>query len=193
MVTMAVRQAAAKAKPIEVLRIMTITCDEGPKQTPRRRFRSAQLVIKIKGKCLAGMAEFADDRRRQGVPRVRFAPPSCSRRFRSAPDTSSDSFELSHGHRAGLIPGFRSGFVQCGLYGKVIGLIDLDWLEFPIQQAQQHTIPFLLSVNGGKCWLLLNAYAWLGRCKLAIGSVDEVIPLVEYAIRLSPHDRRGPC
>jgi hypothetical protein len=29
MVTMAVRQAAAKAKPIEVLRIMTITCDEG--------------------------------------------------------------------------------------------------------------------------------------------------------------------
>src|SRR5580698_9914938 len=28
MVTMAVRQAAAKAKPIEVLRIMTITCDE---------------------------------------------------------------------------------------------------------------------------------------------------------------------
>ena len=36
---------------------------------------------------------------------------------------------------------------------------------------------------------LANAYAWLGRCKLAIGSVDEVIPLVEYAIRLSPHDR----
>jgi hypothetical protein len=29
MVTMAVRQAAAKAKPIEVLRIMTITSDEG--------------------------------------------------------------------------------------------------------------------------------------------------------------------
>jgi TolB-like protein len=36
---------------------------------------------------------------------------------------------------------------------------------------------------------LANAYAWFGRCKLAIGSVDEVIPLVEYAIRLSPHDR----
>jgi tetratricopeptide (TPR) repeat protein len=36
---------------------------------------------------------------------------------------------------------------------------------------------------------LANAYAWLGRCKLAIGSVDEVIPLTEYAIRLSPHDR----
>jgi len=36
---------------------------------------------------------------------------------------------------------------------------------------------------------LANAYAWLGRCKLAIGSVDEVISLVEYAIRLSPHDR----
>lgn len=37
----------------------------------------------------------------------------------------------------------------CGLYGKAIGLIDLDWLEFPIQQDQQHTILFLLSVNGG--------------------------------------------
>jgi TolB-like protein len=36
---------------------------------------------------------------------------------------------------------------------------------------------------------LANAYAWLGRCKLLIGSVDEVIPLTEYAIRLSPHDR----
>jgi TolB-like protein len=36
---------------------------------------------------------------------------------------------------------------------------------------------------------LANAYAWFGRCKLAIGSVNEVIPLVEYAIRLSPHDR----
>ncbi len=69
MVTMAVRQAAAKAKPIEVLRIMTITCDEGQSKRPRRRYRSAQLAIKIKGKSLAGMAEFADDRRRQGVPR----------------------------------------------------------------------------------------------------------------------------
>ena len=48
----------------------------GRNKRPRRRFRSAQLVIKIKGKSLAGMAEFADDRRRQGVPRVRFAPPS---------------------------------------------------------------------------------------------------------------------
>ena len=36
---------------------------------------------------------------------------------------------------------------------------------------------------------LANAYAWLGLCKLFIGSVDEVIPLTEYAIRLSPHDR----
>ena len=36
---------------------------------------------------------------------------------------------------------------------------------------------------------LANAYAWLGRCKLVIGSVDEVIPVTEYAIRLSPHDR----
>jgi tetratricopeptide (TPR) repeat protein len=36
---------------------------------------------------------------------------------------------------------------------------------------------------------LANAYAWLGRCKLAVGSVEEVIPLTEYAIRLSPHDR----
>jgi len=36
---------------------------------------------------------------------------------------------------------------------------------------------------------LANAYAWLGRCKLLIGSVDEVIPVTEYAIRLSPHDR----
>jgi TolB-like protein len=34
-----------------------------------------------------------------------------------------------------------------------------------------------------------NAYAWLGQCKLVIGSVDVVIPLTEYAIRLSPHDR----
>jgi hypothetical protein len=38
MVTMAVRQAAAKAKPIEVLRIMTITSDEGPEQTPEKAF-----------------------------------------------------------------------------------------------------------------------------------------------------------
>ena len=36
---------------------------------------------------------------------------------------------------------------------------------------------------------LANAYAWLGRCKLLIGSVDEVIPPVEYALHLSPHDR----
>ena len=36
---------------------------------------------------------------------------------------------------------------------------------------------------------LANAYAWLGRCKLVLGSVDEVIPLTEYAIRLSPHDK----
>jgi adenylate cyclase len=36
---------------------------------------------------------------------------------------------------------------------------------------------------------LANAYAWLGRCKLLLGSVDEVIPGTEYAIRLSPHDR----
>jgi adenylate cyclase len=36
---------------------------------------------------------------------------------------------------------------------------------------------------------LANAYAWLGRCKLHIGSVDEVIPPTEYAIRLSPRDR----
>jgi TolB-like protein len=35
---------------------------------------------------------------------------------------------------------------------------------------------------------LANAYAWLGSCKLYIGSVDEVIPFVEYAIHLSPHD-----
>src|SRR5260370_35846436 len=53
MVTMAVRQAAAKAKPIEVLRIMTITCDEGQSKRPRRRYRSAQLAIKIKGNLLA--------------------------------------------------------------------------------------------------------------------------------------------
>jgi adenylate cyclase len=36
---------------------------------------------------------------------------------------------------------------------------------------------------------LANAYAWLGRCKLLIGSVDEVILPTEYAIRLSPRDR----
>src|SRR6266403_6376941 len=69
MVTMAVRQAAAKAKPIEVLRIMTITCDEGPRQTPEKAFPFRTASHKIKGKSLAGMAEFADDRRRQGVPR----------------------------------------------------------------------------------------------------------------------------
>ena len=38
MVTMAVKQADAKAKPIEVLRIMTITSDEGPGQTPEKAF-----------------------------------------------------------------------------------------------------------------------------------------------------------
>jgi TolB-like protein/class 3 adenylate cyclase len=36
---------------------------------------------------------------------------------------------------------------------------------------------------------LANAYAWLGRCMLWLGSVDEVIPLTDYAIRLSPRDR----
>jgi TolB-like protein len=36
---------------------------------------------------------------------------------------------------------------------------------------------------------LANAYAWLGTCKLYTGSVDEVIPPVEYALHLSPHDR----
>ena len=34
-----------------------------------------------------------------------------------------------------------------------------------------------------------NAYACLGRCKLLTGSMDEVIPLEEQAIRLSPRDR----
>jgi TolB-like protein len=36
---------------------------------------------------------------------------------------------------------------------------------------------------------LANAYAWVGRCKLLMGSLDEVIPPTESAIRLSPHDR----
>ena len=45
MVTMAVKQADAKAKPIEVLRIMAITSDEGPNHTPEKAFRSAQLVL----------------------------------------------------------------------------------------------------------------------------------------------------
>ena len=36
---------------------------------------------------------------------------------------------------------------------------------------------------------LANAYAWLGLCKLYVGSIDEVIPPTEYAIRLSPRDR----
>jgi adenylate cyclase len=39
---------------------------------------------------------------------------------------------------------------------------------------------------------LANAYAWFGRCKLLIASVDEVIPPTEYAIRLSPRDRNLP-
>ncbi len=42
MVTMVVRQAAAKAKPIEVLRIMTITCDERYLPTPEKPFSSTQ-------------------------------------------------------------------------------------------------------------------------------------------------------
>jgi adenylate cyclase len=36
---------------------------------------------------------------------------------------------------------------------------------------------------------LAPAYGCLGLCKLYTGSVDEVIPAAEYAIRLSPHDR----
>jgi adenylate cyclase len=40
---------------------------------------------------------------------------------------------------------------------------------------------------------LANAYAWLGRSKLLIASVDEVIPPTEYAIRLSPRDRNLPA
>jgi TolB-like protein/class 3 adenylate cyclase len=39
---------------------------------------------------------------------------------------------------------------------------------------------------------LAPAYAWLGLCKLYTGSLDEVIPAAEYAIRLSPHDRALP-
>jgi len=39
---------------------------------------------------------------------------------------------------------------------------------------------------------LANAYARLGSCKLNSGSVDEVTPPVEYAIRLSPRDRNLP-
>jgi TolB-like protein len=39
---------------------------------------------------------------------------------------------------------------------------------------------------------LANAYARLGSCKLNSGCVDEVIPPVEYAIRLSPRDRNLP-
>jgi adenylate cyclase len=39
---------------------------------------------------------------------------------------------------------------------------------------------------------LANAHAWLGRCRLHIGSVDEVILPTEYAIRLSPRDRNLP-
>jgi len=36
---------------------------------------------------------------------------------------------------------------------------------------------------------LANAHAWLGSCKLYSGLVDEVVPPVECAIRLSPRDR----
>ena len=39
MATTAVRQAAAKAKLAETLRIMTITCELGPGQTFEERFR----------------------------------------------------------------------------------------------------------------------------------------------------------
>jgi len=35
---------------------------------------------------------------------------------------------------------------------------------------------------------LVSAITNLGSCKLAVGSIEEVIPLVEQAIRLSPHD-----
>jgi adenylate cyclase len=34
----------------------------------------------------------------------------------------------------------------------------------------------------------VQAYAHIGQCKLYIGSIKETIPLVEQAIRLSPHD-----
>jgi TolB-like protein/Flp pilus assembly protein TadD len=34
----------------------------------------------------------------------------------------------------------------------------------------------------------LDAYAHLGQCKFYMGSLEEYIPLVEQAIRLSPHD-----
>jgi tetratricopeptide (TPR) repeat protein len=35
---------------------------------------------------------------------------------------------------------------------------------------------------------LASAYGYLAKCKLATGSLDEVIPLAEHAVRLSPHD-----
>jgi TolB-like protein/Tfp pilus assembly protein PilF len=38
---------------------------------------------------------------------------------------------------------------------------------------------------------LLSAYAELGLCKFHAGSIEEMIPLVEQAIRLSPRDRQS--
>ena len=108
----------------------------GQGKRPRRRFRSAQLVIKIKGKSLAGMAEFADDRRRQGYQGVRFPPPSCNRRFRSVrrrdgADRRPHPPALAEGaHLAACRFGFRPGGVDF-LFGlaknsRLVGEIEAE-------------------------------------------------------------------
>jgi tetratricopeptide (TPR) repeat protein len=55
------------------------------------------------------------------------------------------------------------------------------------QDRFEEAIPdYEMAIDSDRNWL--DAYANLGQCKLYTGSMEEVIPLLEQAIRLSPRD-----
>src|SRR5258705_10163143 len=110
----------------------------GQGKRTRRRFRSAQLVIKSKGRVWRewrNSQTIGEDRGYQGV---RFAPPSCNRRFRSVRYTSSDSFELAHGHRATLRPSSGLVALKFGCQEKARERVreTVERLSAPSRQSQ---------------------------------------------------------
>ena len=51
---------------------------------------------------------------------------------------------------------------------------------------EEAILEFEMAIAFNRTWP--DAYAHLGRCKFYSGSIEETIPLVEHAIRLSPRD-----
>ena len=51
---------------------------------------------------------------------------------------------------------------------------------------EEAVLEFEMAIAFNRTWP--DAYAHLGRCKFYSGSIEETIPLVEHAIRLSPRD-----